>query len=257
MPTPAFGRRAMLTAAAALGLGLSGAVAVLAQDSTPMAMIPCATALGIGGEGDACVTVVHASPDAPAVDIYVDGTAAIEDLAFGAASGYVALPAGDYNVQVAPTGTSADDAVIDADLTLEAGMAYEVAAIGAVADISAKVFPVDVSAVGNAEESAVRVVHASPDAPAVDIALKGGDVVVENLAYPNASDYLMLPAGTYDLEVRPTGTEDVAIDLSGTEIPAGAAISVYAIGTLADGTLTVLPVVAAPMAADQMATPAA
>jgi hypothetical protein len=256
MATPAFGRRAVLTAAAALGLGLSAAAGVVAQESTPTAMNPCATALGIGSEGDACVNVVHASPDAPAVDVYVDGEVAIEGLAFGSASGFVALPAGDYNVQVAPTGTSAEEAVIDADLTLEGDMAYEVAALGPVAEITAGVFPVDVSAVGT-DESSVRVVHASPDAGAVDVALQGGDVLVENLEFPNASDYLLLPAGTYDLEVRPTGTEDVALDLAGTEIPAGVAVSVYAIGTVADGTLAALPVVAAPMAMDGMATPEA
>jgi len=104
----------------------------------------------------------------------------------------------------------------------------------------------------------VRVIHASPDAPAVDVAVKGGDVLVENLAFPDASDYLMVPAAAYDLEVRPTGTEDVALDLPGVELMAGNAYSVYAIGTLADGTLNVLPIVAgAPMEAMQEATPTA
>jgi hypothetical protein len=259
LPAP---RRAILSAAAVVGLGFGASFGAAAQ-STPEAMmapaVACAEVLGIGEAGAACVNVVHASPDAPAVDVYVNDEVALSDLAFGAASGFVALPAGDYNVKVAPAGTSAEEAVIDADLTLEADMAYEVAAVGLVADIQPAVFPVDLAALESAEESAVRVVHASPDAPAVDVAVTGGDVLVENLAFPDASDYLMIPAGSYDLEVRPTGTEDVALALPGTAIPAGAAISVYAIGTLADGTLTVLPVVAAPasMEATPEATPGA
>ncbi len=94
-------------------------------------------------------------------------------------------------------------------------------------------------------------------APAIDVALQDGDVLVENLAYPTASDYLLLPAGVYDLEVRPTGTEDVALDLTGTEVAAGATISFYAIGTLADGTLAALGVVGAPVTPDGVATPEA
>ncbi len=232
---------------------------VRAQDATPEAMMtPCSEVLGIGAAGDACVNIVHASPDAPAVDIFVDGAKAVENLAFGTATGWVALPAGEHQVQVAPTGEEADAAVIDATVDLKADMAYEVAAIGAAAEITAAIFPVDLAVSTDTENAAVRVIHASPDAPAVDVAVKGGDVLVENLAFPDASDYLMAPAAAYDLEVRPTGTEDVALDLPGVELMAGHAYSVYAIGTLADGTLAVLPIVAgAPMEAMQEATPAA
>jgi hypothetical protein len=254
MALPAFGRRAVLTAAAALGLGFAGSASVVAQ-GTPTAMMPCATALAIGNEGDACVNVVHASADAPAVDVYGDGAVAIENLTFGSAFGFVALPAGDYNVQVAPTGTSAEEAVIDADLSREADLAYEVVALGPVAEITAGVFPVDVSAVGS-DESSVRVVHASPDAGAVDVALQGGDVLVENLEFPNASDDLLLPESVYDLEVRSTATEEVALDPTGTEVPAGATVSFDAIDSAAEGTLAVLGV-GASVTPDGAATPEA
>lgn len=189
-----------------------------------MAMTPCSEVLGVGMAGDACVNIVHASPDAPAVDIYVDGAAAVENLAFGSATGWVALPAGEHQVQVTPTGEAAD-AAVSADM----------------------------------ENAAVRVIHASLDAPAVDVAVAGGDVLVENLAFPDATEYLMVPAGTYDLEVRPTGTEDVALDLPGVELMAGNAYSVYAIGTVADGTLAALPIIAGASMAEaaQEATPEA
>ncbi len=42
--------------------------------------------------------VLHFSPDAPNVDVYVDGELAIADLAFGENSGYVTLPAGSYEI---------------------------------------------------------------------------------------------------------------------------------------------------------------
>ena len=236
---------------------------VSAQEATAspmggMDMGNCVSALGIGQAGDACLNVVHASPDAPAVDVYVDGAKALGDLAFGAASGWVALPAGEHQVQVTAAGAEIETAVIDAAVTLEEGAAYEVAAIGLLAEIEPQVHQVNLSAIGAEDESMarVRIVHASPDAPAVDVAVKGGDVLVENLAFPEASDYLSVPAASYDLEVRPTGTTDVALDLPGVAFEAGMVYSIYAVGQTADDTLTVLPVVATTMA-PEMATPSA
>jgi hypothetical protein len=206
-----------------------------------MAMASCGIVLGIGAEGDACVNVVHASPDAPAVDVWVNGQVALSNLAFGEFSGWVALPAGEYQVAVTPTGMGSESAVIDAAIAVEAGMAYHVAATGTVAEIAPAIFPADVSMLdeGNAR---VRVIHTSPDAPAVDIAVAGGDVLIPNLAFPSASDFLEVPAGTYDLEVRPAGSTDVALPLPGVALEAGMSYDVFAIGLLADGTLNVLVV---------------
>jgi len=249
-------RRAILTAAAVLGLGVSGLAGVAAQDATPTPpKIACATALGIGDAGSACVNILHASPDAPGVDILVNDKVAVENLEFGKATGYVALPAGDHNVKVVPHGEAADKAVIDADVTLDADQAYEVLAVGKVADIAPAIFPVDLAALESTTDAAVRVIHASPDAPGVDIAPDGADPLVTNLEFPKDSGYLTVPAGEVDLEVRPTGTKDVALQLDPIELEAGKVYSVVAIGTLADKTLTVLPLVSEKAEAEAEATP--
>lgn len=191
---------------------------------------------------DAMIRVVHASPDAPAVDIWVNGEVAIQALAFGEATDYVNLPAGDYDIAVTPAGGTAEDAVIEATLTLAAGAAYTVAAIGEVAEITAAVLMDDLSAPADGM-SHVRVFHASPDAPAVDVAVSGGPVLIENLAFGDDSGYLPVDAATYDLEVRPAGTEDVAIDIPGLTLESGTIYTVFAIGMAGDGSLTVLPLV--------------
>jgi hypothetical protein len=240
----------------ALATAGSGVGKVSAQDATPTAdMGDCVTALGIGSEGDACINVIHASPDAPAVDVYLDGTQALTGLAFGNASGWVAVPAGDHQVQVTATGAAIDTAVIDAMVTLEAGAAYEVAATGLLAAITPAINQVDLSTLADGS-ARVRVIHASPDAPAVDVAVTGGDVLVPNLAFPAASPYLEVPAGSYDLEVRPAGTMDVALPLPGVQLDNGIVYSVYAIGQLADNTLTVL-VITSTTTGPAMATPTA
>lgn len=234
----------------------SGLGRVSAQDATPTPdMGNCVTALGIGNEGDACINVIHASPDAPAVDVYLDGAKALTGLEFGKTSGWVAVPAGEHQVQVTATGAAVDTAVIDAKVTLEGGAAYEVAATGLLASITPAINQVNLSAIADGS-ARIRVIHASPDAPAVDVAVTGGDVLVPNLAFPAASPYLEVPAGSYDLEVRPAGTMDVALPLPGVQLEAGIVYSVYAIGQLADNTLTVL-VVTSTTTGPAMATPTA
>ena len=55
-----------------------------------LALVPAASA-----QGNALVRVVHASPDAPAVDVYVDGNKALSNVPFFTASNYLPLPAGE------------------------------------------------------------------------------------------------------------------------------------------------------------------
>ena len=182
-------------------LGLIGSLGLLAIMAMP-----------VSAQNEAFVRVVHASPDAPNVDVWVDGETVLTDVPFTAVSDYLALPAGTYNVQVTATGST--DPVIDADLTFEASTSYTVAATGLLADITATVLTDDrLPADGQAK---LRVFHASPSAPTeVDVAVTDGPILVEALAYPDAS-YLTVDAGTYPLEIRAAGDENATLMLEAT-----------------------------------------
>jgi hypothetical protein len=202
----------------------------------PAFALAVAIAAPASASSHATVRVLHASPDAPAVDIYLDDTAvsALTNVPFATLSDYLDVPSGDHNVKVYATGTTTDP-VIDVDVTLAAGTAYTIAATDAVAAITPQVLVDDPSP--DCDTAQVRVVHFSADAPAVDIAPAGAtpdEAVIKNLAYPDASDYVALPGGTYDLEVRPAGDTAVALDLPGVAIEDCMAYSVFAIGSAAD-----------------------
>ena len=66
-------------------------------------------------------------------------------------------------------------------------------------------------------QAKLRVFHASPSAPAeVDVAVTDGPILVEALAYPEATGYLTVDAGTYPLEIRAAGDEMAALTLEAT-----------------------------------------
>lgn len=200
-------------------VGLFSVIAACSDDTNPVAQTPV----------PAQVLVVHASPNAPAVDILVDdGTpAAVSGLAFPANTGYVGLTAGTRNVKVNVTNTTTT--VIDADLNLEAGKNYSVFAIDSVTSIEPLVLEDDLTAPA-AGKAHVRFVHLSPDAPAVDIAVTAGGVVFGNVAFRGFQGFTPLDAGTYNLEVRLAGTSTVVLPLPGITLQAGKIYTVFAKG---------------------------
>jgi LPXTG-motif cell wall-anchored protein len=196
-------------------------------------------ALGLFGaasaqSGDARIRVVHASPDAPAVDVYANGNKVLSNVTFFAASDYLSVPAGSYKLQVVVAGeTDLSKAVIDATADLKAGMDYTVAAVNAVASIEPLVL-MDNNAAPAAGKAHVRFVHASPDAPAVDIRVKGGPKLYSNVSFKGTGDYTPVDAGTYDLEVTAAGSDTVVKEIPGVKLEAGTVYTAWATNTLAN-----------------------
>ena len=182
------------------------------------------------------VMVVHASPDAPAVDVRVNNNVALTNLAYPMNSSYTNVTAGATNIKVAAAGTSTN--VIDANVNLAANSNYSVFAINRLANIGAAVV-MDNLTTPAAGKAHVRFLHLSPDAPAVDIALQGGAVLFPNRSFndQNATatlaNFTPVDAGTYDLEVRAAGSTTAVLPLNDVVLQAGKIYTVFAKGLLA------------------------
>jgi len=181
--------------------------------------------------------VVHASADAPAVDVAVDGETVVSGLELGNASDYLPVEAGQHELTI----TTADggDVVYESNVTLDARAATTVAASGGVSEDAAQPFsPLfirDDALAPSEGEAAVAVAHLSPDAPTVDITVESSDAVVaENVSTGDVTDYMTVPAGDYTLEVREAtadnnGSVVTTVDVSLDE---GSAYTAYAVGSL-------------------------
>lgn len=183
---------------------------------------------------EARVRVVHASPDAPAVDVLVEGAPAFLGVAFGEITDYAKLPAGLYDVQVVPAGATSP-AVIDLTGSNAVNLFYNRSYTAVALNTLAKIEPLlleDDARPSPIPFARVRFVHASPDAPAVDIAVKNGPVLFHSIPFKGVGNYVEVPSGTYDLEVRPAGTSVVALALSGVKLEGGTTYSVFATGLL-------------------------
>ncbi|NNE10439.1 MAG: DUF4397 domain-containing protein [Gemmatimonadetes bacterium] len=136
---------------------------------------------GVNNTGDeATMRVVHASPDAPPVDVYAEGvsTPLVTNLAYGETSAYLGLDAGTYNIEVRAAGAAPESTPVleTGDLVVPAGARITAVAAGLLSGLDKNaedalrvlVYAEDFTdpGVGN---SAVRIVHAGSDAPSVAI----------------------------------------------------------------------------------------
>ncbi|MEC2073779.1 DUF4397 domain-containing protein [Alkalihalophilus marmarensis] len=185
------------------------------------------------GDDEAKVRVVHASPDAPAVDVVLNGDVVVEGADFKAATDYLHVPSGDHEVEIFAAGTvEEEEPVLSATLSVEGGEAYTVAAVNTVENLELSI--INDEQMTTSGQTKVRVGHFSPDAPNVDVAVAGGDVLFEDAPFKAVTDYLETAPATLDLEIRVAGTEDVVLELPANELQSDMLYSVFAVG-FADG----------------------
>jgi hypothetical protein len=197
-----------------------------------VALLCVALVVGCGGGDNINVQttqlrVLHASPDAPNVDVYVDSVKVLSNVPYPTVSSYLSLPSGVHQIKVNAAGTNAT--VINVSPTLAANGAYTAIAANFVANIEA-LLATDATTTPPSGYVTLRVIHASPDAGPVDI-LANGQVVLSNVPFGTISTYLTIPAGTYAIKVNVAGTTTTAIAAT-VNLAAGSNYSAVAIGSI-------------------------
>jgi hypothetical protein len=191
------------------------------------------------------VRVVHASADAPAVDILVDGTVAFQGLKFRDYTNYTPVPAGMRMLSINVAGTSTT--AIRLPFTLADGVSYTFYAFGKLSASSLNIIGTGDDVVAPAMDSTkVRIVHGASTAPPVDIfvtapfAALPSMPLLMNVPFTTASHYLTVPAGDYQARVTPTGTKTVAIDSRRLRLTGGTVRTIVAVDAAEGGSLDLL-----------------
>ncbi|WP_044641946.1 DUF4397 domain-containing protein [Risungbinella massiliensis] len=174
--------------------------------------------------------MLHAYTATPSmVDVYVNNRLIAQRVPFAAITSYLRLPTGSYRMEVFPAGTK-ERAIVNQQLTVGANP-YTLAVVDDVSGQTNKAslltYEDDLQSVG--ARAKVRLIHLSPNAPRVDVAVKGGNVLFSNVGFTDAR-FISIPPGNYDLEIRITGTNQVIYTIPRVQLDARKIYSIFAVG---------------------------
>lgn len=172
--------------------------------------------------------VLHAVPDAPNVDIYVNDEMIAKDLGFGENTPYIRVPAGKHHISLYVAGTK-DSPVLTNSLVVVPNSATTVAAAGTLDTIGFLAIPDSPMSIPSGK-AMVRFSHLSPNAPAVDITLPDGTVLLDDVSFKELTSYIAVSPMSYTLQVRPAGTSEVVLSVPNVRLQPNTAYTVYALG---------------------------
>lgn len=181
----------------------------------------------MSGQPHAKIRFLHASTDAPNVDVYINSIKIFKNLPFKEVSNYLSLPSGKYHIDLYPTDNMVST-ILNKRITVEAGQSYTLPIIGDENKLRLLSFS-DQPNVPHGETK-VRFIHLSANTPPVDIAVVKGDVVFSKIPYKQSTSYLGLSPMTVDLEIRETGTKQALFPLHNIQFKANEVYSIVAIG---------------------------
>lgn len=174
------------------------------------------------------VRILHASPDAPSVDVYANDRPIARRLAYKNFTPYIKLPTGLYTITVFPAGQTTNP-IINTQFQVPNRAIYTLAATGRLQSIALQPIlePITPFRPGT---SLIRFIHLSPNTPPVDITLPTGQKLFTDIQYKEVSGYIPVNPGTYTLQARPTGTDTVALHVPNVRLLPNRIYSVYAVG---------------------------
>ena len=173
------------------------------------------------------IRILHAVPDAPNVDVLVNGTRVLKDFPYKKVTDYLSLPNGRYQVDVYPTGNLASN-LISRKIDVESGKSYTIAAAGSGKKLYLQTYEDQFDVPSG--KTKVRLVHLSPDAGAVDVGVKNGSNLFNNVSFRKNTDYLTINPTTADLEAKKAGTNDTVLTLPNVQLLPNTSYSIYVIG---------------------------
>ena len=177
------------------------------------------------------IRLLHASPGAPAVDVYANDNKIASNLAFKNLTRYIDVRPGRYNIKVYPAGRRRNPVLVD-NITVRPDTIYTVAVINRLNNLA--LFPVidlvQISPAVNRENTAyIRASHLSPNAPAVNVRIDNR-TIANNLNYKSISRYVPVDPGTYNINIFRAGTDNNVLRKVNVVIQPGFYYTIYVLG---------------------------
>jgi hypothetical protein len=174
----------------------------------------------------AFVSIYHASPDAPELDVYVDERA-VNRLEFTDYTGYLNFYTGDRKFKI--NSFNASNTLIDTTVNFMDGGFYSVFIVNNLPNV--ETLTVRDSAGAPAEGKAkIRFINLSPDAASLDVSLNESTSLFTGQAFKQPSEFAEVDASESSFAVKTTGESDELVSVSDVDLRPGRFYTIIARG---------------------------
>lgn len=174
------------------------------------------------------IRFLHASPGAPAVDIYADGELVFQNVAYNEISKYLPVGPEDMHIEVFPAGENSNP-LIDTNVTIPPSERITITMIGNPTDLS--LLPIFLPGEPiTTDDGRIRFANLSPGAPNMSLTVEGGPQF-NDVAYTQVTDFETIAPDTYNLQLR-LASEDKVLLKETLQVKERTAYTVYAVGLL-------------------------
>ena len=174
------------------------------------------------------VRVLHAAPNADAVDIYINDTLFFKELSFTEFSPYVYVPEGNYTMSVYPVNTT-ENPILSKYIEIDDDELLTIAIIGDNDNLDFLFIEEDTESTYG-QNSKLRVVNLVPNSPRVNI-LEGENVLFPNVGYKDITRYKTVSPGTYTLNVELVENDQIVLQ-NQISITSDRVYTLYALGNI-------------------------
>ena len=164
----------------------------------------------------AYVSIYHESPDAPLLDISVDGRQ-VNRLEFTDYTGYLNFYTGDRNFKI--NSFNATNSLVDTTVNFVDGGFYSVFIVNNLTNVETLAVR-DSSSVPAEGKAKVRFINLSPDAPALDVAANGGPLFTGS-AFKTPSEFIEVDAKESSFIISAAETTDELVSVSDVNLRPG------------------------------------
>jgi|GEM_PF-1638145 len=222
--------------------GILALATFMASALGPLALLGKAPVLTGHFNEYATLQLIHAATGSGTemVDVYVDGALWQNDIPYKSGSPFLYVPASmESTLVLAPsTSLSAADGFFSGTFTFVANSKNILVVAGdrleAATPLQWMLRTDARSTSSDPQQSEFQLVHAAQDAPALDVVVRGGGMLVGNLAYGQETSYLSLEPTEIFLDVKSAGTTTIISTYRlSLQAETGQAFTVVAVGSTA------------------------
>ena len=199
--------------------------------SSPAGTSTAPSSTSAASRDEALVRVVHAIPNASAMDVLAGDLVAFDAVNFKSVTSYRALDGKRYVFAIRPAGMTNAKPLASNTEGLEDGKYYTVFALpgeGRSAHLRIVGDKLDQPAEGKAR---LRIVHAGNGIGSVDVYTAGTTGLFENVAFQSVSNYQDVTPVNGKIEVRPSGNANPVVMLPNAHLEAGRFYTMVVVGS--------------------------